>query len=120
MLFLSFYLIFLGFTKYHFRKARCQNPPGEKRLQEAFGDTFREMILSDKADLLHVEKVHLALRGTGREKKKRKNKNIHTKVTAVAVYSQKKKKVEAKNEQRQIFSAIFSEKQIYRCLFLPY
>ena len=118
MLFLSFYLIFLGFTKYHFRKARCQNPPGEKRLQEAFGDTFREMILSDKADLLHVEKVHLAL--GGREKKKRKNKNIHTKVTAVAVYSQKKKKVEAKNEQRQIFSAIFSEKQIYRCLYLPY
>ena len=89
MLFLSFYLIFLGFTKYHFRKARCQNPPGEKRLQEAFGDTFREMILSDKADLLHVEKVHLAL--GGREKKKRK-KNIHTKVTAVAVYSQKEEK----------------------------
>ena len=73
MLFLSFYLIFLGFTKYHFRKARCQNPQGEKRLQEAFGDTFREMILSDKADLLHVEKVHLALRGTrqGGEKEKK-------------------------------------------------
>ena len=63
----------LGLHKisFHFRKARCQNPQGEKRLQEAFGDTFREMILSDKADLLHVEKVHLALRGR-EEKKKQK------------------------------------------------
>ena len=116
MLFLSFYLIFLGFTKYHFRKARCQNPQGEKRLQEAFGDTFREMILSDKADLLHVEKVHLALRG--REEKKKKD--IHTKVTVVAssIYSQKK--LEAKNEKDRFSQPSFSKKNIYRCLFLPY
>ena len=113
MLFLSFYLIFLGFTKYHFRKARCQNPQGEKRLQEAFGDTFREMILSDKADLLHVEKVHLALRG--REEKKEK-KDIHTKVTVVAssIYSQKSWKQKTRKTdflslhfRKRIFTGVF-------------
>ena len=63
------------------------------------------MILSDKADLLHVEKVHLALRG--REKKKRKNKNIHTKVTAVAVYSQKEEKSWSKKTSKDRFSQLY-------------
>lgn len=119
MLFLSFYLIFLGFTKYHFRKARCQNPQGEKRLQEAFGDTFREMILSDKADLLHVEKVHLALGGREGEEKEKK-RYTYKSHSSSSLFTKGRKKLKQKNEQRQIFSAIFSEKETYRCLFLPY
>ena len=116
MLFLSFYLIFLGFTKYHFRKARCQNPQGEKRLQEAFGDTFREMILSDKADLLHVEKVHLALRGREEKKEKRYTYKSHSS-SKQHLFT---KKVGSKKRERQIFSAFIFEKNTYRCLFLPY
>ena len=106
MLFLSFYLIFLGFTKYHFRKARCQNPQGEKRLQEAFGDTFREMILSDKADLLHVEKVHLALRGREEKKKKRYTYKSHSS-SKQHLFT---KKLEAKNEKDRFSQPSFSKK----------
>ena len=113
MLFLSFYLIFLGFTKYHFRKARCQNPQGEKRLQEAFGDTFREMILSDKADLLHVEKVHLALRGREEKKKKRYTYKSHSS-SKQHLFT---KKVGSKKRERQIFSAFIFEKEYLQVSF---
>ena len=58
--------------------------------------TFREMILSDKADLLHVEKVHLALRG--REEKKKKKIDIQKSQQHLF-----KKKVEAKNDQKTDF-----------------
>ena len=55
------------------------------------------MILSDKADLLHVEKVHLALRG--REEKKKKKIDIQKSQQHLF----KKKKNEAKNDQKTDF-----------------
>ena len=50
----------------------------EKRDFKKLLGTFREMILSDKADLLHVEKVHLALRGREEKKKKRYTYKSHS------------------------------------------
>ena len=79
--------------------------------------TFREMILSDKADLLHVEKVHLALRGREEKKKKRYTYRSHS-----SIYS--KKKVEAKNDEKTDFLRavhnLHRKKSIHRCLFQPY
>ena len=63
--------------------------------------TFREMILSDKADLLHVEKVHLALRAREKKKKKRQTYRSHS-----SIYS---KKVEAKNDKKDRFSQSSSQ-----------